>query len=107
MVHTKKVLEKLVINCFIVPTLGFALGEQKNQEEIVPSFFEPTGNARGIKQSTEVNHSKYWDVYFWICVHVPLGAAQEECIVEICSDPNISHEEHVLLLLKKNLFIFN
>ena len=57
MVHTKKVLEKLVINCFIVPTLGFALGEQKSQEKIVPSFSEPTGNARGIKQSTEVNHN--------------------------------------------------
>ena len=40
-------------------------------------------------------------------MYVLLGAAQEECIVEICSDPNISHEEHVLLLFKKKLFIFN
>ena len=87
-----------------MPTLGFALGEQKNQEEIVPAFFEPTGNAGGLRQSTQVNRNKWWDVYFWICVHVPLGAAQEEYTVEICSDPNISYEEHVLLLFKKIIY---
>ena len=39
-------------------------------------------------------------------MYVLLGAAQEECIVEICSDPNISHEEHVLLLFKKKIIYF-
>ena len=59
MVHIQKVLE----SAYLVPTLGFALGEQKNQEEIVPAFFEPTGNAGGPRQSTQVNRNKCWDVY--------------------------------------------
>jgi hypothetical protein len=54
MVHIKKeVLEK----CLPCANTGFCSRRAK-KSRIVPAFFEPTGNAGGMKQSTQVNRNK-------------------------------------------------